>query len=194
MERNMTRTLGLIGIALAFGVSTAHARECKGIEFPDHVQVDGGNLALNGLGLRKATLFQVSVYVAALYTAKPSNDPTAVVASGAPVELTLHFVRSVSVGELRNAWTEGFSRNSAGQVPALKDRISRLNGWMTDMKTGQRLTFIRRPGAGIQVDVNGTVRGTIEGDDFANAFLSIWLGAKPPNPELKSGLLGGACG
>ena len=110
------------------------------------------------------------------------------------VELTLHFVRNVSVGELRNAWTEGFSRNSGGEVPAIKDRISQLNGWMKDVKTGQRLTFIRRPGAGIQVDVNGTVKGAIEGDDFASAFLSIWLGAKPPNPELKSGLLGGACG
>jgi hypothetical protein len=194
VETDMTRTLGLISIALAFGVSTAHSRECKGIEFPDHVQVDSSNLTLNGLGLRKATLFKVSVYVAALYAAKPSNDPNAVITSSTPVELTLHFVRNVSVDDLTNAWTEGFSRNSDGQVAAIKDRIAQLNGWMTNMKTGERLTFIRRPGAGIQVDVNGAVRGTIEGDDFAKAFLSIWLGAKPPNPELKSGLLGGACG
>jgi Chalcone isomerase-like len=34
----------------------------------------------------------------------------------------------------------------------------------------------------------------VEGDDFARAFLAIWLGAKPPNPSLKAGLLGGACG
>jgi hypothetical protein len=45
----------------------------------------------------------------------------------------------------------------------------------------------------MQVDVNGTVQGTITGDDFATAFLSIWLGAHPPNPGLKSGLLGGTC-
>ena len=139
METDMTRTLGLICIALAFGMGTAHARECKGIEFPDHVQVDSINLTLNGLGLRKATLFKVSVYVAALYAAKPSNDPNAVITSSTPVELTLHFVRNVGVGDLTNAWTEGFSRNSDGQLPALKDRIARLNGWMTDMKTGGRL-------------------------------------------------------
>ena len=29
---------------------------------------------------------------------------------------------------------------------------------------------------------------------FAKAFLSIWLGVDPPNPELKAGLLGGTCG
>jgi hypothetical protein len=64
---------------------------------------------------------------------------------------------------------------------------------MADMQSGQRLTFIHKPGAGLQVEVNGTVQGTIPGDDFTTAFLSIWLGAHPPNPGLKSGLLGGAC-
>jgi hypothetical protein len=31
------------------------------------------------------------------------------------------------------------------------------------------------------VDVNGAVEGTVKGDDFAQAFLSIWLGA-PARP------------
>ena len=44
------------------------------------------------------------------------------------------------------------------------------------------------------MNVNGAVKGTIKGDDFAKAFLSIWLGGDPPNPEIKAGLLGGACG
>ncbi len=34
-----------------------------------------------------------------------------------------------------------------------------LNGWMADVKSGQRLTFIHKPGAGIQVNVNGAVKG-----------------------------------
>lgn len=57
-----------------------------------------------------------------------------------------------------------------------------------------KLCFVAKPGAGVEVNVNGTVKGTVEGDDFAKAFLSIWLGAAPPNPGLKTGLLGGACG
>ena len=64
---------------------------------------------------------------------------------------------------------------------------------MVDMESGQTLTFTHKPGAGIEVDSNGTVKGTIAGDDFAKAFLAIWLGAKPPNPGLKAGLLGGPC-
>lgn len=41
--------------------------------------------------------------------------------------------------------------------------------------------------------MNGTVAGTIEGDDFSKTFLSIRLGDHPPNPGLKAGLLGGSC-
>ena len=78
-------------------------------------------------------------------------------------------------------------------MPALKERIAQLQAWMVDMQSGQQLTFTHTPGAGIEVDVNGTVQGTIAGDDFATAFLAIWLGPKPPNPPLKTGLLGGAC-
>lgn len=62
---------------------------------------------------------------------------------------------------------------------------------MSDMAARQQMVFTSRPDAG--VDVNRTVRGTIQGDDFARAFLSIWLGDQPPNPELKAGLLGGVC-
>ena len=56
------------------------------------------------------------------------------------------------------------------------------------------MSFQYKPGQGLQVEVNGAAKGNIKGDDFAKAFLSIWLGAEPPNPELKAGLLGGSCG
>ena len=65
---------------------------------------------------------------------------------------------------------------------------------MTNIRKGQRLRFAYKPGAGTQVDVNGAVKGTIKGDDFARALFDIWLGPRPPNAELKTGLLGGQCG
>ena len=125
---------------------------------------------------------------------KASSDANAILGSNAPSELVLQFVRDVGGADIAKGWQEGFEKNSKSQLPALKDRIAMLNGWMSDVKTGQRMTFIVKPGAGVQVDVNGAAKGTIKGDDFAKAFLSIWLGAEPPNPEIKSGLLGGACG
>jgi hypothetical protein len=64
----------------------------------------------------------------------------------------------------------------------------------TARSTGERLSFTHNPGGGVLIDVGGAAKGTVEGDDFAKAFLSIWLGAHPPNSSLKAGLLGGSCG
>jgi chalcone isomerase-like protein len=177
----------------AFGIGTAQCKECHGISFPEQTQSDGAALTLNGLGMRQATLFKVNVYVAALYVAKPTADPNVLLGAAAPYQLILHFVRSVDASDISKGWVEGFARNAQAQAPGLQERIAMLTRWMTDIKSGQRLQFSFKPGAGLQVNVNGAMKGTISGDDFGRAFLSIWLGV-PPNPEVKSGMLGGACG
>jgi hypothetical protein len=187
------RLFVLVSVLTALGMGVAHGKACEGVNFPEQAQVDGSMLTLNGLGLREATILKVNVYVAALYVANVSSDPQALLGSNTPKELILHFVHNVSDDELKKAWEEGFEHNAKAQLAALQERIDMLKSWMVDMKSGQQLTFIHKPGTGIQVDVNGTVKGMIKGDDFATAFLSIWLGPHPPNPNLKSGLLGGAC-
>jgi hypothetical protein len=178
-----------MSILNVLSVGAAYAKECKGVSFSDQAQVNGTSLTLNGLGLRQATMLKVNVYVAGLYVAKPSNDASVILGSNTAKELAIQFLRNVSASDLNKAWEEGFNK----QLSAFKDHLTMLEGWMTDMKTGQRLVFIHKPGAGVQVDVNGIVKGTIKGDDFAKAFFSIWLGANPPNPALKVGLLGGPC-
>jgi hypothetical protein len=146
----------LVSVMTVCGVGVTHGKECKSVNFPAQVQIDGGTLRLNGLGLRQATVFKVNVYVAALYVANVSSDAQALLGSNVPKELILHFVHNVS-DDLKKAWEDGFVHNAKEQLPSLKERIERLKGWMVDMQSGQRLTFIHRPGVGLQVDVNGTV-------------------------------------
>jgi hypothetical protein len=184
----------LVSLLLATTLCAAQDRTCRDISFPGHVQVNGKDLRLNGLGVRKATFFKVNVYVAALYVVQPLHDPKPLIESDTTQQLVLHFVRKVGVEDLRKAFIEGFDRSSAGQSASLAQRIAKLNTWMVDMQSGHQLTFVRLPHAGVQVLVNAVPKGTLEGDDFSRALMSIWLGATPPNPELKSGLLGGECG
>jgi len=187
------RAAALIAALATFAAAPAYGKECKGINFPDQTQAGGTDVVLNGLGLRQATIMKVNVYVAALYVVQISADASSILASNSSKELILHFMRDVGGADLSKGWQEGFENNAKGQLAALKERIEKLKGLMADMKSGQRLIFVAKPGAGVEVNVNGTVKGTIEGDDFSKAFLSIWLGATPPNPGLKTGLLGGAC-
>lgn len=195
MIRSALKHVWLISLlSLAAGLSHAQDRICREIRFPEHVQVSGSDLTLNGLGVRKATFLKINVYVAALYAAKPLRDATALINSETPQQLVLQFVRDVDAEDLRKAFLEAFERNGANQSPSMRERIAKLNAWMTDVKKGQSLTFVRLPHTGVQVSVNGVAKGTIDGDEFARTFLSVWLGSTPPNPELKSGLLGGECG
>jgi hypothetical protein len=178
-------------LLLATAAADAQEATCRDISFPRHLQVNGSDLTLNGLGVRKATFLKVNVYVAAYYVGLPGHDPQPLIEADGPQQLTLQFVRNVGVEDLRKAFVEGFGR---ARGPGLEERVARLNGWMTDMKTGQRLTFVRLPHVGVQISVNGVQKGVIEGADFSRALISIWLGPTPPNPELKAGLLGGPCG
>lgn len=172
---------------------TTAARECDGVSFPGRIQVRGETLTLDGLGLRKATIFGIKVYVGALYVLHPTADAARILNSREPAEVELRFVFRVTAGQLRDAWQEGFEKSAATELPQLRSRIAQLNGWMTGVGSGQRMTFLRIPGVGIQYSLDGNVLGTISGDDFATAFLAIWLGSSPPSPELRAGLLGGRC-
>ena len=171
----------------------AQDRICTGVAFPLHTQVDGHDLTLNGLGLRKATFLRIHVYVAALYVDRPSRDPDDLIDSDEPQELVLHFVRNVRAEDIREALIKGFEHGGRQQFESLKSRVEKLSSWMTDMKAGQRLIFVRSPKSSVHVSVGGGDKGIIEGEDFSRAVVSIWLGHSPPNPELKRGLLGGDC-
>ncbi|MGH8179747.1 MAG: chalcone isomerase family protein [Steroidobacteraceae bacterium] len=168
-------------------------RECDGVSFPEHVQAGGQTLTLNGLGLRKATFLGIKVYVGALYLPHPTADANSILTSREPQEIELRFVFHATAGQMRNAWQEGFEKSAPRQLPQLQSRITQLQAWMTAVGSGQRMTFVRVPGVGIEYSLDGNPRGTIAGDDFATAFLAIWLGSSPPNPQLRTGLLGGAC-
>jgi len=189
-----TRALSL---AFLIGVSAADApalgATCRDVPFPDSVKAGGTDLVLNGLGLRKATILRVRVYVAGLYLPRKSSDAGAILGASGRWQLVLRFVRDVDASDIRDAFQEGFEKAAGDKLAGLRPRIAALNARMVDFKTGQYLTFIGDPATGVTVDVNGAGGVTIEGADFAAALLAIWLGPKPPNEDLKSGLLGGAC-
>ena len=182
----------LVALGMAIAGSAA-ARDCDGVSFPQQIQAHGETLTLNGLGLRKATIFGIKVYVGALYVAHPTGDAAAILNSQQAAEVELRFVFHVTAGQLRDAWQEGFQKSAGAELPQLQSRIAQLNGWMQSVGSGQRMTFLRIPGVGIQYSLDGAVKGTISGDDFAKAFFAIWLGSSPPSPELRAGLLGGEC-
>lgn len=169
---------------------SAAAAELAGVTMPDVVSVAKWRLVLNGLGLREATIFRIDVYVAGLYLPERTHDPDAILREPGPKRLMMRMVRNVRRSYIAKAWSEGIRKGAEQDYPALEERVSRLNTYVTDLKVGDTVTLTQRPGEGIILEINGATLTTIPGDDFARALWQIWLGHRPPNAGLKRGLLG----
>ncbi len=166
--------------------------ECLDVKVPDSAKVGSTDLVLNGLGIRKATLLKVKVYVAGLYLPQKTTDAGQIHGEH-PWRLVLHFVRDVDASDIQDAFNEGFEKTAGDKLAALRPRIDALNAQVVDFKKGQYLSLANDPAEGVAVDVNGAGGNAVKGADFATALLAVWIGAEPPNEELKTGLLGGGC-
>ena len=167
-----------------------HAGSLAGLTLPDTVQVGGKTLVLNGLGLRKK--FVVKVYVAGLYLEQKSAGADAVLKADRPKRIVLQFLHGASKNQITNAFDESFSDNTPDARKTLKADIDRLLAALEPVKEGDQMVFTYMPGAGTTLAINGKEKLTIADPAFGPVLFSVWLGPKPPNADLKKGLLGQA--
>lgn len=182
-----TPLMTLLCLGLAAGI--ALAGEVAGVSMPDMQKIDGKTLRLNGMGLRKKTIFKV--YVAGLYLETPSKDGAAVLGAEEIKSIHLHMLRGLKSQQITDAIREGFERNSKAALPALQERLTKLGTMIPDAADGDEIHLTYEPGKGTRVTARGTDRGTIEGRDFADALFAVWLGPDPVQDDLKKALLGG---
>ena len=179
----------LVLLFIAFLGSSASAGKLAGVALPDTITVDGKTLVLNGMGVRKATIFRVKVYVAGFYVENKSRRAEEIIRSEQTKRLDMVLLRDVDRDDIVDNWRKGLKNNGA-DMASLKPRFDRFAGWMTDLKEHDTLTFFYLPGRGVTVVLKGQVKGTIAGADFATALFSIWFGREPADDDLKDALLG----
>jgi hypothetical protein len=183
----------LLGAALfassPWADAPAGAVQVKGVEVPATVVSDGHTLTLQGAGVRKKFMF--SVYVGALYLTTAASDAAKAIAADEPKRISLRFLRDVSVDAMRDAYEDGFFKNSQEKLDRLRPRIDRLVSFHDrELKEGQTLSYTYLPSTGTRVELDGVEKGAIEGRDFMEALFAIWLGEIPPSFDLKRAMLG----
>jgi hypothetical protein len=177
-------------LALFLASGSAQAREQYGVRMPDTVTVEGRQLKLNGMGLRrKKMIFTINVYVAGFYAEAPSKNARELINADQGKRMTLYMLRDLDKGKITDALREGFEKNSKAQLPVLKDRLDRLSAMIPDAKKGSTIVITYVPGTGTVLAGAGE-RSIIEGKDFADALFSVWLGRNAADDDLKAGLLG----
>ena len=159
-----------------------------GVTLPDTVQVGGRTLLLNGLGLRRK--YMVKVYVAGLYLEQKSSDPGAILKEDVPKRIVMHFLRGVSKDQIVDAFNESFENNSPDAKQTMKSEIAQFLGALDSVNDGHEMLLTYVPGTGTTVTLNGKEQLKIAAPAFAPVLFSVWLGPKPPSPDLKAGLLG----
>jgi len=186
--RVLLATICLTGVLAA----PALGATCNDITMPDSEKSGGNELVLNGMGVRYAPFIGFPVYVAGLYLPNRTSEAAAIIREDQARRLVMQFVESVNASSMRAGMARSLSMNAGELTETLKEPIAQFQAAMTGFEKGQVVVFDYQPGRGTVVTVDGESVTKIEGADFAAAWISMWLG-KPPNEELKTGLLGGGC-
>lgn len=172
--------------------SPVQAKELAGITVADQIlSANNEKLILNGMGLREK--LWLDIYVGSLYLAKQSNNVADILSQPNALRIQLNFIYSkVSSEKLIKAWKEGFEKNqSAEKLKAIQEKIDRFYGFFEDDATKNDKYIIDYvPEKGTNVSKNNILLGHIDGEDFKNALLEIWLGNYPADKKLKKGMLG----
>jgi hypothetical protein len=170
--------------------STTDAKQYAGGALPDSIEIDGKQLRLNGVGLREATILRIGVYVAGLYLEQPSADARWIIETETLKQVRLALLRDVPRADLVEQLGLAFRRAAGRDLRTLEASFERLSGWIPELRKNDIFSVTYRPGRGLEIGHGSLTLGTIDGPNFARVVFAIWLGDTPPNPGLKSGLLG----
>jgi hypothetical protein len=164
----------------------SQAKEHKGVNFADEVKVGTTNLKLNGTGVRTAMSI-ISVYVAGLYVATPSQDTDTIVNAPTPKRIDMHFLMSVGMDKLKEGWNEGFFRNAPKDYSYRED-LNKFYASLKGMKNHDRVQLTFFPDK-LETQVNEEPVVTIPSAAFSKTMLKVYI-ADIPDSGLKNGLLG----
>jgi hypothetical protein len=189
----MFKTLS-IALALACVGGAPQAAEIAGVKLSDSARVGNADLLLNGAGVR--TRIVVKVYVGALYLTEKKTIAAEAIALKGAKRISLHMLRDLSSEQLSGALDEGLKKNlSAAEQERLQPQLDDLRATMAAVgavKEKSLLTIDYLPAEGVtRLTLDGAQKGKpIAGEDFYRALMKIWLGDKPVDADLKSGMLG----
>jgi len=178
----------LISVNMLMG-SVSHAVEVEDVQIADKATVAGEALVLNGVGVRNKFFFDI--YIGALYLPAKTKSATEAVTGKGNKRVLMHILYDeVPRDKLISGWSEGFEKNSRKNLSALQARLNQFNNFFQDMKQGDTVVFDFSADGNTSVMFNDKAAGNIEGVDFQQALLAVWLGEEPADDDLKEAMLG----
>jgi hypothetical protein len=136
------------------------------------------------LGKGEMRWFGLHLYDATLWASGSSWSPRQVYA------LDIEYAREISSKRLVDSTIAEMRRLGAQD----EDKLARWSDTLTrvfpDVKPGDRIVGLHRPGKGAFFYHQGEPTGSIEDSEFADTFFAIWLDPRTREPALRKALLG----
>lgn len=164
-------------LAMVLVAGAAQARAVGGIQMADAISLEGRQVALDHMALKKLLLFDL--YVWGLYLEqKPSSTEEAISFQG-PKQLQLHFKRGISRNQLASAFRDFLSSSRVMRSADMKRSSEQLVQSLKGVNKGDSLLITYLPDKGLMVSGEGSQGAVIPGKDFADALFDAWLRENP---------------
>jgi len=107
-----------------------------------------------------------------------------------PLALEIEYARALDGKLIAERSIEEMRRS--GPLPAETETrwLRAMTDLLPDVKTGDRITGVQRPGTTTRFFYNGALRGEVRDADFTRRFFGIWLAPATSEPKLRESLLG----
>lgn len=176
----------LLLCALALPLGTALAKNAPDpTKLPQEINTTLAPAQFTGTG--KLSFFGLNVYEANLWVSPGFKADSF---EDHAFALDLHYLRSFSAEKIAKRSIEEMQRLE--KIPDSKAALwlSTLSDVMPEIKKGDSLIGVHKPGTGVSFWHNGKRSGEIRDAEFSKQFFAIWLSPKTTEPKLRKALLG----
>ncbi len=187
-----------IGLAASLAALTlppaASAADIEGVRVDEQIAAPGGQLVLNGAGVRTKLAF-MKLYVGALYLPAKKTVAEEIIKDAGAKRVAIHvLIDELTAKDLTASLNNAIAANHIpAEIALIEGRLRDLNRMMSTvgvLKKGGTVFLDYIPNIGTRVTINGEEKLVIKGEDFFQALLRIWIGNKPVDGTLRRAMLG----
>ncbi|NQW80362.1 MAG: chalcone isomerase family protein [Polaromonas sp.] len=141
------------------------------------------------LGQSRLTVWGFKIYDAQLWAAPGFNADRY---ASQPLALELAYLRDFDAVDIAERSIKEMRRSATITDAQARQWRLDMQRVFPDVKAGDRIMGVHRPGVGVSFWVNGQAGGEILDAEFSKLFFGIWLSPKTSEPAMRTALVGGA--
>lgn len=141
------------------------------------------------IGKTRLTVWGFQVYDARLWATSTFRADRL---ASQPFALELSYLRDFTNIDIAERSLQEMRRSASISEEQAKSWTTEMLRVVPNVKKGDRIMGLHRPGESAAFFVNGKANGEIRDAEFARLFFGIWLSPKTSEPQMRSALLAGA--